>query len=116
MATRRRWTEESIRIEISPIVAELGRMPTRRELTERGLGAAWSAMQRRGGIAAWRLELDPPVVPVTPVTRVVRLSPATPSAAPSREEIARRAYFIALQRGGDPVSNWLAAETELLAA
>ncbi len=65
-------------------------------------------MQRRGGLAAWRLELDParagrPVVP------------PTPSTPPSRG-VARRAYFIALQRGGDPVSNWLAAETELLAA
>ena len=110
MATRRRWTEESIRIEIAPIVAELGRMPTRRELTERGLGAAWSAMQRRGGLSAWRLESEPPVAPV------VDLVPAAPSTSPSREEIARRAYFIAQQRGGDPVANWLAAETELLAA
>ena len=119
MATRRRWTEESIRIEIAPIVAELGRMPTRREASERGSGAAWSAMQRRGGIAAWRLRLDPPTAPIAtgaPVAPVVRLAPATPPAPPSREEIARRAYFIALQRGGDPVSNWLAAETELLAA
>ncbi len=40
MGTRRRWTEASVRIEIAPIVAELGRMPTRRELTDRGLGAA----------------------------------------------------------------------------
>ena len=39
MATRRSWTEDSIRNEIAPIVAELGRMPTRRELTDRGLGA-----------------------------------------------------------------------------
>ena len=110
MATRRRWTEGSIRIEIAPIVAELGRMPTRRELTERGLGAAWSAMQRHGGLAAWRLELDPPP------GRVVRLSPPEAATPPSREEIARRAYFIGLQRGDDAVANWLAAETELLAA
>ena len=113
MATRRSWTEESIRNEIAPIVAELGRMPTRRELTDRGLGAAWSAMQRRGGIAAWREQLEPPLAPV------IRLAPPAvpaPSGAPSREEIARRAYFIAQQRGGDPVANWLAAETELLGA
>jgi hypothetical protein len=35
---------------------------------------------------------------------------------PSRHDIAQRAYFIAQQRGGDPVANWLAAERELLAA
>jgi hypothetical protein len=109
MATRRRWTQESIRHEIAPVVAELGRMPTRRELTDRGLSAAWSAMQRRGGIAAWRLELGAPLAPV------VRLKPAAPSGPPSPDDIARRAYFIAQQRGGDPVANWLAAETELLA-
>ncbi len=101
MAARRRWTEESIRIEIPPIVAELGRMPTRRQLTDRGLGGAWSAMQRHGGIPAWRLLL---------------IAEADSPSPPSRDDIAQRAYFIALQRGGDPVSNWLAAETELLAA
>lgn len=110
MATRRRWTEDSLRNEIAPIVAELGRMPTRRELTDRGLGATWSAMQRRGGIAAWRLDLVAELAPV------VRLAQPTPSAPPSRDDIARRAYFIAQQRGGDPVANWLAAENELLAA
>ena len=107
MATRRRWTEESIREEIAPIVAELGRMPTRRELTDRNLVAAWSAMQRHGGIAAWRLVLTAPQAPS---------HPATATAAPSPDDIAQRAYFIAQQRGGDPVANWLAAETELLAA
>jgi hypothetical protein len=100
MATRRRWTEESIRAEIAPIVAELGRMPTRREVADRGLGAAWSAMQRRGGIPAWR----------------ATLGAQSPPAPPSRDDIAQRAYFIAQQHGGDPVANWLAAETELLAA
>ena len=119
MATRRRWTEESIRSEIAPIVAELGRMPTRRELTDRGLGAAWSAMQRHGGIAAWRLVLTAPLAPAAPVAPA---APSTPvarlvaPALPSRDDIARRAYFIAQERGGDPVGNWLAAETELLAA
>lgn len=109
MATRRRWTEVTIRNEIAPIAAELGRMPTRRELTDRGLGAAWSAMQRHGGLAAWRRDLDAalpsPARPATPAPR-----------AASRADIAQRAYFIAQQRGGDPVSNWLAAEHELLAA
>ncbi|CAA9464531.1 MAG: hypothetical protein AVDCRST_MAG38-579 [uncultured Solirubrobacteraceae bacterium] len=141
MATRRRWTEETIRDSIAPIVAELGRMPTRRELADRDLGAAWSAMQRRGGIAAWRESLTAAapaaatvtVVPVlaaaaepvaaSPVAAGSASSAATPPALlpasawrPSRDDIAQRAYFIAQQRGGDPVANWLAAETELLAA
>jgi hypothetical protein len=40
-----------------------------------------------------------------------------PAAAPSREDIARRAYEIYVARGsegGDPVADWLAAEQELL--
>ena len=128
MATRRRWTQDSIRSELAPIVAELGRMPSRRELTDRGLGGAWSAMHRHGGIAAWRLEfiaspdsqtiaaVTPARAPVAaPAVVAVLTSPAA-AAPPSRHEIAQRAYFIALQGGGDPVANWLAAESELLAA
>ncbi len=128
MATRRRWTQDSIRSQIAPIVAELGRMPTRRELADRDLGAAWSAMQRHGGIGAWRLALTtssgsdgsqtfaaaapaPSLVAApAPIARVAAAAP------PSRDDIAQRAYFIAQQGGGDPVANWLAAESELLAA
>ena len=101
MATRRRWSETVIETELIPIVAELGRMPTRRELADRGVGGAWSAMQRHGGVEAWRL----------------RLAPAPPTAlAPTPADVAVRAYFIAQERGGDPVANWFAAERELLAA
>jgi hypothetical protein len=32
------------------------------------------------------------------------------------EDIATRAYYIHLEEGGDPESNWLRAERELLAA
>jgi Protein of unknown function (DUF2934) len=95
MKIRRRWTETTIAAELGPIVAELGRMPTRRELADRGLGGAWSAMQRHGGLAAWRERL---------------------TARPTREDIATRAYFLAQERGGDPFTNWLTAERELLAA
>lgn len=35
---------------------------------------------------------------------------------PTHAEIARHAYFIALQDGGDEVANWLRAERELQAA
>ena len=32
------------------------------------------------------------------------------------EHIAERAYYIHLDEGGDPVGNWLRAESELVAA
>ena len=70
-------------------------MPSRRELTDSGLGGAWSAMQRHGGVAAWRERL----------TR-----------RPTPQDVAVRAYYLAQERGGDPLANWLAAERELLAA
>ena len=38
------------------------------------------------------------------------------SAQPSHDEIAIRAYFIALERGADPVAAWLLAERELTTA
>ena len=79
---------------LTPIVADLGRMPTRRELADRAVGGAWSAMHRHGGLDAWR-------------ARLLR---------PRRDDIERRAYFIAIERGGDPVDNWLTAEAELVAA
>ena len=101
MATRRRWSETALETELTPIVAELGRMPTRKELTDRGVGGAWSAMQRHGGIDSWRLRLaGEPVAPP----------------APTAADVALRAYYIAQERGGDPVANWFAAERELLAA
>jgi hypothetical protein len=34
----------------------------------------------------------------------------------THEHIATRAYFIALEEGGDPQSNWLRAERELVPA
>jgi hypothetical protein len=35
---------------------------------------------------------------------------------PTHDEIARRAYYIHLEQGGDPFENWLRAERELVAA
>ena len=96
---RRRWTDATIESELTAIAAELGRMPTRRELCDRGLGGLWTAMQRHGGLTAWR----------------GRVSPAP--AGPSRDAIEQRAYFIAIERGGgDPLDNWLTAEAELTRA
>jgi Protein of unknown function (DUF2934) len=95
LVTRRhRWTESAIDAELAPVVAELGRMPTNAELRARGLGGAYAAMRRHGGLDAWRRRLT----------------------APTHETIATRAYFIALERGGDELGNWLTAERELLAA
>jgi hypothetical protein len=34
----------------------------------------------------------------------------------SWDHVATRAYYIALESGGDPVENWLRAERELIAA
>ncbi len=105
MAIRRRWSETVIETALTPIVAELGRMPTRRELADRGVGGAWSAMQRHGGVDAWRLRLaaGPESAPEG-------------APAPTEADVAVRAYFIAQERGGDPVANWFAAERDLLAA
>ena len=97
MATRRRWSETVLETELTPIVAELGRMPTRKELADRGVGGAWSAMQRTGGLAAWRERLEP-------------------RPAPTAADVAVRAYYLAQEQGGDPLANWFAAERELLAA
>jgi hypothetical protein len=97
MVNRRRWSETVIEAELTPIVAELGRMPTRKELADRGVGGAWSAIQRHGGVDAWRLKLG-----------------RRPE--PTADDVAVRAYYIAQERGGDPVANWFAAERELQAA
>jgi len=97
MTTRRRWTPETILAELEPIVAELGRFPKREELAERGLSGLTSAMQRHGGVPAWR----------------ERVTAASPAAA-SHDDIAHRAYLKSLEPGGDdPLANWLDAEREL---
>ncbi len=54
--------------------------------------------------------------PATRRTRV-RKPKAPPTRRPTHDEIAERAYFIALERSGaDEVGNWLRAERELMAA
>ena len=89
--SRRQWTDETIRVELLPIAEELGRMPKKTELTERGIGGLWAAMGRRGGVDAWR-EI------------VAAHSPARPDARgrdgragvrqPIEEQIAIAAYFL----------------------
>ena len=101
--TRRTWNETAIEAELLAISAELGRFPRRAELPARGVGGLWSAMQRNGGIDAWR-------------ARVLAASKPGVVAGTTHDAIARRAYFLAQERGGDPMDNWLAAEQELRAA
>jgi hypothetical protein len=62
--------------------------------------------------------------PAKPVRRRIRATkPKTKSVSasaqrePSHDQIAERAYFLALARGGgDELGNWLRAEAELAAA
>jgi hypothetical protein len=100
MTTRRRWTPETIQAELAPIVAELGRMPKREELAERGLSGLTSAMQRHGGAAAWKERM---------------LAPVAETPAVAHEHIAIAAYFKSLEViEADPVAIWLDAERELV--
>jgi hypothetical protein len=100
---RRTWNEGTIEAELAPVVAELGRFPKRGELVALGLSGLWTAMQRHGGLAAWRERIVP--------------ARSRPTATPvQHDDIARRAYFLSQERGGDPIDNWLSAEQELRAA
>ena len=137
--TRRTWNETAIEAELLDATAELGRFPKRAELTARGVGGLWNAMQRHGGIEAWRervsratsapaADTSQSSVTVTsePTVTAIREPTSTPPHAPTaprertdtatHEQIATRAYFLAQERGGDPMENWLTAEQELCAA
>ena len=93
---RRRWTDAAVERELRVQCAELGHFPTRSDLVARGLRGLWDAMRSSGGVDAWR----------------ERAQGGT--SAPSREEIAVRAYEL-YARGvpGDADAHWLAAEQEL---
>ncbi len=49
------------------------------------------------------------------VTRRTKIESTQPSEL-SWDHVATRAYYIALESGGDPIENWLRAERELVAA
>src|SRR5215470_4695951 len=93
---RRQWTDETIRVELLPIAEELGRMPKKTELTERGIGGLWAAMGRRGGVDAWRdtvaahLAGAPAPAPTPVVATVVVEEPTfvADTAVPTEEQIA----------------------------
>lgn len=52
----------------------------------------------------------------TEVTAAGDLTSSATSPQPSHDEIAIRAYFIAIEQGTDPVAAWLLAERELTTA
>lgn len=52
----------------------------------------------------------------TDVTAAGDVTDTAASGQPSHDEIAIRAYFIALEQGADPVAAWLLAERELTTA
>jgi hypothetical protein len=104
--SRRQWTDETIRVELLPIAEELGRMPKKTELTERGIGGLWAAMGRRGGVDSWR-----------EIVAAHLAGAAAPVVQPDEEQIAIAAYFL-FQNGhpGTPETHWQAAERQLAAA
>ena len=105
---RRTWNEATIEAELASLVAKLGRFPKRAELAAVGMSGLWTAMQRHGGLAAWRERIS---------SRSAK--PVHHDSAPKpvhHDDIARRAYFLSQERGGDPIDNWLSAERELRAA
>jgi hypothetical protein len=108
---KNRWTPETIHAALEPIVAELGRFPKRDELAARGLGGLSSAMGRNGGVAEWRAKFETAAV-AAPVEIVAPVEVA----AVTHEQIAERAYFIALEGESDPFVAWITAERELVAA
>ncbi|MBE2320281.1 DUF2934 domain-containing protein [Solirubrobacter sp. CPCC 204708] len=126
MTTRRKWDPETIHATLEPIVAELGRFPKREELSERGLGGLSTAMGKHGGVAEWRArfaDAAPAAAPAAPTAVEVEVVEThvtedgiTATIKVTHEDIATRAYFLALEQGGDPVHHWLTAERELTTA
>jgi hypothetical protein len=113
--SRRQWTDETIREELLPISEELGRMPKKTELTERGIGALWAAMGRRGGVDSWR-EVVAAHLAAAPASAPTAAVETTEIVVPE-EQIAIAAYFM-FQNGhpGGPESHWAAAERQLATA
>jgi hypothetical protein len=52
----------------------------------------------------------------TDVTASTDVAASAPVRQPSHDDIAIRAYFIAIEQGADPVAAWLLAERELTTA
>src|SRR5262249_14171889 len=113
---RRRWTPETIQETLEPIVAELGRFPKPKELTERGLSGLSAAMGRNGGVAERKARFDQPVEKGEVPAAVDPVEEHKPAADVTHEDIATHAYYLAQQHpDADPVDVWLAAERDLVA-
>ena len=86
------------------------------ELTERGIGALWGAMGRRGGVDAWR-EVVAAHLAAGPAAASRRAEPIADAFGAVRGTNRIAAYFM-FQNGhpGDPESHWQAAERQLAAA
>ena len=54
---RRRWTDERIERAVGPLLAQLGRWPTKGEFRKAGLGPALAAIYQHGGPEHWRRRL-----------------------------------------------------------
>src|SRR3954447_14636117 len=113
--SRRQWTDETIRVELLPIAEELGRMPKKTELTERGVGGLWAAMGRRGGVDSWRELVAAHLAGAPAPAEAEPTFVAAPT--PTEEQIAIAAYF--LFRNGHPgnsETHWQDAQRQLAAA
>jgi len=109
----RKWTDERIAATLAPVVADLGRMPSRTELAERDLAALWSAMRRNGGTRLWAQRAGGLVAAAAADQAA---APADRAAAPAEERIRVRAYILAIEGApGGPDAHWLRAERELAA-
>src|SRR5262245_30741690 len=110
---RRQWTDETIRVELLPIAEELGRMPKKTELTERGIGGLWAAMGRRGGVDPW----GQAVAAHLAGAQAPAPAPVAETLVSLEEQIAVAAYFL-YENGhpGDSETHWQTAERQLAAA
>ena len=72
-------------------------------------------MPKKATEATTKAAAKNPAAAKKPVTRRKKTEAAQPIAL-DWDHVATRAYYIALESGGDPTENWLRAERELVAA
>ena len=72
-------------------------------------------MPKKATEATAKAATKKPAAAKKPVTRRKKVE-ATEPIELSWDHVATRAYYIALESGGDPIENWLRAERELVAA
>ncbi len=103
--------------QVAPARSEDGAAPpTRRPRTANTAGATGRARKSVSAPVAREVAADSPGTAEAGTSRHAREPFATQASAPTREQIARRAYEIFAGRGGapgDPMDDWLQAEAEL---